>query len=223
MIKEWLKRNIRPLVVVDSNICHDEGGYSWNGDKGVFDVNITNESLKGFYMLELKVKNASSSMNSTFYINESASTSTQMQLPIKAKGTFKRVCHFPEKVESISWQPSQCAGSLESVDLVFKKVTKGFAKSRMLKKLKVKQYNSDMKGLLSAYDQCFAFSKNEVTPNEHQDVLEEETVFFLSANGMECLMKSSSDVSEQERSWLESKKASTFTRTNSGLIKRLDK
>ena len=222
-VYQWLVRKIKLSISPLYNVTLEDNIFSWNMDDAVFCIDVSTQEIKGYYMLELSIKNASSSMGSTFYINESALTSSKMQLPIKANGTFKRICHFHEKVESISWQPSQGSGSLESVDLVLKKVTKGFAKSRMLKKLKLKQYNGDMKGLLSAYDQCFAFSKNAVISNEHRDVLGEEKVFFLSANGKECLMKASSDVSEQERSWLESKKASTFTRTSSGLIKRLDK
>lgn len=222
-MKKWLKINNKLLLEPDISVLNECGILSWCKSRAFFTTVSPLLSFKGFYMVELSIKNISASMDSTFFVNQDSKHPMTFNLPIKESGCFKRLCYFSEKVESIQWSPGEQSGSLESVDLVLKKVTKGFAKSRMLKKLKLKQYNGDMKGLLSAYDQCFAFSKNAVISNEHRDVLGEEKVFFLSANGKECLMKASSDVSEQERSWLESKKASTFTRTSSGLIKRLDK
>lgn len=221
-MKQWFKRTCQLLMNPAPTVKKGEV-LLWEEHSGLFLIDMPSHSLKGYYMLELTIKNASSRLDSAFYINESSASSIEMQLPIKTNGTFKRVCYFPEKVESISWQPSQCAGSLESVDLVLKKVTKGFAISRMLKKLKLKTFTSNLDNLLSAYEKRFDTRSSTIEPTVESVALGGDAYVYLSNDGLSCLNISSTEMSKEDKAWVEENHAVAFVRTFDGKIKRLDK
>lgn len=222
LLKPWLiRRNSISLLPLEK-VTREGDIFRWIEIDSLFSASVSEKYIQGFYMLELTVKNTSSSMDSEFCINGSSSKPILVQLPIKSNGTFKRICYLPEKVESITWQPSQCSGSLESVDLVLKKVTKGFAISRMVRKLKLNKFKGNLNNLLLAYEK--RFDTRSPTSDHPLDsiVLGGDAYVYLARDGLSCLNRSSKHMSKDDEAWVEEHEAIAFVRTNDGQLIRLE-
>lgn len=222
LLKTWFvwKNNIALIPL--EKVTRDSETLIWTQEESLFSANLFENNIQGFYMLELTVKNASSNMNSAFFINGSLPKPSFMRLPIKSNGTFKRICHFPDKVESLTWQPSRDPGSLESVELILKKVTKGFAKSRMLKKLKKKEFEGNLHDLMLEYESYFEGVSYIDNPIKEPVSECGKFMFYLAADGSSGLTKCEELLSCKDKTWIEENKAKSFVRHSNGKIERLD-
>ncbi len=223
LIERWLKRSISLAVASTDEINNANGFYSWNSIDAKFTFDTAKHVIQGYYMLEMTITKSNSNMLGAFYINENIASQVMYNLPVKQNGCFKRICYFPEKLESLTWSAGNVSGSLEGIDVVLKKVSKGFAVSRMKKKLKLKGFKGGIDKLLLAYESFFQIFNAIKEQSLVSDLLGDDSFFYLSEQDSSCVFTSTQNLSKEEKIWTETNKATAFVRSQSGLIKRLDK
>ncbi len=223
LVKRWLKRTINLSINPCAEVEGEKENYHWVDSNPVFSIDLSNNVIQGYYMLELTVTNASSNMLSEFVWNSDASNHGSFKLPVKSNGCFKRICYFPKTLEALNWIPSGYQGSIGNVEIALKKVSKGFSASRMKKKLKLKSFKGSHDNLLNAYEAVFEPSVHNHFGNVQIDALGQESFIYLSNKRLMCLTTSGKKLSREDRQWIESNDAATFVRTSSGLIKRMEK
>lgn len=141
--RRWLARRqpcaFRPLADVEGS------GASWRlvGADPALAVEPAYGLLpRGWVMLEVRADSDLPVLTGKLYVDcgEGYSEETCFPFAIPAGQMVKRLCYFPRLAKSLRFDPSECPADIEIQHFVLARVSRGFARRAMLRKLEASPY-----------------------------------------------------------------------------------
>ena len=175
-IAGWLHRNpvflLLPVNHLEKFSESDGCGFEWHatGDDPAFKVKCKKRFPVGWYMLTVKVKADCTRLAGKLYLDygKGIVETDAIRLPLTAGKTLKRICYFPELPVAMRFDPAEniCRFSIDSFSM--SKLTAGYARQLMLKKLNARRSTEldsslSLDAIYQDYQQLFEPCQTAVT------------------------------------------------------------
>ncbi|WP_422450370.1 MULTISPECIES: glycosyltransferase [unclassified Endozoicomonas] len=170
----WLDRQPEFSLVPYSDVKPASGEYRWEatGKDPAFMLKHSGAVLHGWYMLTVSVKGNLPQFHGKLYINdgEGMGEESAVYLPLHKGKAVKRVCYFPKPVKGLRFDPTEEIALFNVEALSFSKLTPGFARQLMLKKVS-SFFPGDFSyltrdELVKRYSLCFRHSSSDTNYSE---------------------------------------------------------
>ncbi|MCX2803346.1 glycosyltransferase family 2 protein [Microbulbifer thermotolerans] len=136
----WLYRRQQYIFRPLSGVHEDYGIWRCeNSDPALSAVPKSGLYPRGWYILEIKIDADSSLLPSKLYVDygEGFSESEIFPLNLESGRMVKRLCYFPSIALALRFDPCEFPENIQIKHFVFARVTKGFARRVMVRKLQV--------------------------------------------------------------------------------------
>ena len=169
----------------NAEVKKDGENFQWQalGNDPHFNLKPLSYNPAGWYMLSLSVSSTVTKLSGKLYVDygEGSSEKDVIILPMTNGRLLKRVCYFSKRPKSLRFDPVEQPCSF-SVDLFkMSRLTGGYARKLMLKKLYTRRTAGSYEELslpdvLKAYNDCFLPCKKTLTYPQWQE--KHESVIF---------------------------------------------
>ena len=177
-ILHWLNPKLSFRMKPGSEVKKGEGRFQWQavGNDPYFKLQSLSYNPIGWYMLSLSVSSSVTKLTGKLYVDygKGFSEADAIILPMTSGKTFKRVCYFPTRPKSLRFDPVEqlCEFSIDRFEM--SKLTSGYARKLMLKKLHARKTTDNCKellpeGILQSYNDCFLPCKKTLTYPQWQE------------------------------------------------------
>ena len=184
-LRYWLNPTLSFLMKPNSEVKRDKGHFQWEsfGTDPHFRLKPKSYNPKGWYMLSLSVSSTVTKLAGKLYIDygEGITEQEAISLPLTNGKYFKRVCYFPKRPKLIRFDPVEQPCNFSIGSFAMSKLSSGYARKLMLKKLQSRETTNKYKELpltdiLLAYNDVFLPCKKTLTYPQWQE--KHESVLF---------------------------------------------
>lgn len=174
----WLNRKPAFRLLPVNHLESEGGDFEWRsiGNDPSFKLKSKRRFPVGWYMVTVKLRADCTRLEGKLYLDygKGIDEAGAVRLPLTSGVTLKRVCYFPERPVSMRFDPAEgpCGFSVETFSM--SKLTAGYARQLMLKKINAGRTTTlepslPLADILASYNPLFEPCRSTITYPQWQE------------------------------------------------------